>query len=633
MKFNLPFANKFLKKIDQQEVVQYALQLQEEMNKPPEGEKTAYSSTSYQSFGGILYNPDKLTMLDYQEMRIDGQINLGLQFCKLPILALDYTVECKDKKIADAVYTEIKRIYRDMVDKMLRALDYGYSVMEKVWGYQKETGLWGYKKLKDPDITTIELKTDGKGNFNGFKQVSPATVDIEAEKAFVFTHRLENGNLYGISRTKSAYPYYYASKIMLLFANRYMERNADPFKIIRYPKDNNIDKNVHPNLDRALALIEQVKGGSGIALPSDLDKEKDKYLWEITYVEDNQRNAQYINYMNFLNTMKLRSVIVPERTVSQDNSTGSYGMAEAHTKLFLLSEEGLIADIEDCINRYLIPQFVKYNFGDTAPKASLKIASIQDKHRTFLEDIIKEIIRNPNIIISDIIDVDRLRQELSLPAPKEEGAAGATGATAEHNHKHSRKINLDNSKFWRQPTKFEDKIDLEEIDDTLNKIEDGARKETTEILGWIKESAIRYLTGVLDDKNINSINNFKVKYRNDYGKIFKTYEREAYNKGVKSIVDEFKAKVKDWTLPQEEIQWLNSKADTISWKHLDDLEYRIIQACLSGLSNQKTAQTILMEVRDVFTKFINNDLEKAITTEFTTAFNKGRSYVAQLLVE
>jgi hypothetical protein len=626
----LPFIDKFLSLADKQAVLNFAEKIKKETT-PDTSEKTMYATNGgYQSLGGLIYNPDLIPIDTYQKMRIDGQINMGLQFIKLPIIALDSSIDCEDEDIEDAVYNEIKRIYRDTTDKMLRAVDYGFSAIEKVWEYQKDTGLWGYKKLKDPDISTITLKVDEMGNFMGFRQTTPRQVDIDPEKAFVFTHRLEHGNLYGIPRTKPAYPYYFAGELMLLFTNRYMERSGDPFKMGRYPPDPKRSDGLHPSLDAMTALGTQIKGGSFIALPNTRDV-NGNYVYDIEIKEDSKRTEpMFVDYQNFLNAMKLRSIIIPERSATQDTSTGSYGMSETHSELFFIAEDGLVADVADYYNRYLIPQYVRFNFGENAPKATLNISSIQKKTRAFLEDIIKEIIRKPDTNPDTIIDVNKLRQELGLPEPKKEEPA-IPPSQAEHSHRHN--IQLDNNKFWRKPTEFEEKIDFEAIDDILNDIEDKVRKDATEVIGWIKESAIRYLEPALNDKNIPSINNYVAKYKNDYGKVFKDNMQEAYNKGIDSIIKEFKVKVKDKTLPREELQTINAKADTISWQHLNTIEYRTIQASLSGLDNQKTAQTIILDIRDVFSKFISGDLEKAIKTEFTTALNRGRSYIAGLLAK
>ena len=91
--------------------------------------------------------------------------------------------------------------------------------------------------------------------------------------------------------------------------------------------------------------------------------------------------------------MKLRAVLVPERVLTQDRAAGTQAMARVHTDTFLRSEELLLADLVDHVNRFLVPQVVAYNFGPDAPPAEVKTAALSAEHETYLKRIVAEALK------------------------------------------------------------------------------------------------------------------------------------------------------------------------------------------------------------------------------------------------
>jgi hypothetical protein len=201
----------------------------------------------------------------------------------------------------------------------------------------------------------LELEVDDRGNFAGVSQRPGRRID--ADKAFLYTHRLEHGNLYGISRLRPAYSYWRTKEIIYLFLNRYLERKGNPPVVVKYP----------PRVT-----------------PSDTGPQADKNAK--ADLEDDPRVAMFLEYIGHLNKMILRSLFVPDKVFTQDGEIGSFALAKVHADIFLMSEEGLITDIEATVNEQVVKPLTDYNFGPDK-RSRVVIERFDEEDREILKNV------------------------------------------------------------------------------------------------------------------------------------------------------------------------------------------------------------------------------------------------------
>lgn len=385
---------------------------------------------------GRLTNPSELSLSILKVIRKDPIIQLGLKVIKLPIKSMKWWIECQDKNIAAFLEYAIKRVWKQMLNVILNAVDFGWSASEKIWEEQdiqvvrKENGedIVAYdgpafllKKLKDPDPSTIDILVDSNGDFNGIKQfgTSKGDVTVNPDKCFVMTNEKEYGNLYGKSLLRYAYDPWYWSTLMYQFLNRYFERRGTPPIKARAPKGKATlnTGEVRDNLEIAQTMAASLNNSSAVALPSNID-EKGNYIWDVEYMREDQRAEMFIEYIEHLNIMKLRALFVPERAVIQDTDMGARSVAQTHLNVFLMALEGLMEDIADHINKYLIPQLINYNFGPNTPPAYIKMRGLSDNVKNLLKQILIAIIKKGEAQIP--VDLIRALEDLGLPVKREE---------------------------------------------------------------------------------------------------------------------------------------------------------------------------------------------------------------------
>lgn len=399
--------------------------------RPSMSELVSHCDSYMTKIDGKVTNEDDISLNTYKLMRKDAQLQLGLKAIKYPIKGMRWWVVCQDKNIQAFVTFALKKVWTSIMNVMLNGLDFGWSASEKIWevkdiqverrdgedmvsAYKGQAVL--LKKLKDPDPAQVTILADDNGNFLGFEQTPNCggTVTVPAEKSFIFTNEKEFGNLYGKSLLRYSYDYWYWATLMYQFLNRYFERRGTPPVIARAPagRTNLSNGTIIDNLVLAQRAGESLTQSSVVALPSSLHEGEDVPKWNLEYLKDDQRADMFMSYIDHLNAMKLRGLFVPERMVVQDSEMGAKAVASTHLDVFLMGLEGLTRDVVDHINKYIVEQLVKYNFGENAPPAYIETSGLGKESKNLLKQIIISIIKKGGVVP---VDMMKALEELNIP--------------------------------------------------------------------------------------------------------------------------------------------------------------------------------------------------------------------------
>jgi hypothetical protein len=351
------------------------------------------------------FRPGAVTHAARKRMRRDGQIALGLAAIKAPLMDVSWCVECADAAVAAVVEAVLAPVWREVMRSSLNAVDFGFQAHEKVWAIRPLTATDRdgrrhtlpqaavLQAVRDLDPEYVTMLADETGRFAGFRYGGASEgVVVPAEKAYVVSFGKEWGDLYGTSRLDAAYEPWYWASVMYLFCNRYFERKADPAIVATGPAEERVDAHgvATPALEHLNRLAANLRGGGTVTLPYEPDEATGRNRWAVEYLLDDKRADQFLEYLNHLQALKLRSVLVPERVLTQDAATGTQAMARTHTDTFLRMEETLLADLADHVNQFLAPQVVRYNFGPDAPPATVRLGPIADGQEEYLRRIVAE---------------------------------------------------------------------------------------------------------------------------------------------------------------------------------------------------------------------------------------------------
>ena len=347
---------------------------------------------------GLVYNPETISLSNFIEMEDDAQIKAVLTIVKAPITNVTWSISSDDPDIAKFCYANLVQVWGNFIRNVLNAINFGFQGFEKVF-IEKDSS-WMYDEFLDLYPPSVTLKKDlTNSKFAGIEQqTSKEKVQIPPEKSFVFSIDKRFGNLYGRSRLRSAYMYWFIDKYTYDFENMFYERYAMPIVEGKAPRGKTqtggdvTNPSMQDNLQLLLDKIKALRNASAIVIPSDVDPVTKAEAWSVKFLEAQRRGGDFTQRHNHLDMMKARAIFAPELVFSSPYAGSSYALAREHATIFLGAEEALIFDIKTHIDKYILPQLVRYNFGVNAPRAEWVFESISTETKNMVRDLVMSMV-------------------------------------------------------------------------------------------------------------------------------------------------------------------------------------------------------------------------------------------------
>lgn len=343
---------------------------------------------------GTKYRSDKISISTYRKMRDNYQISACLNVIAFMLQKLDWYVDADEstEEVKKVVETSIGNVWTQLMRGVTKSVWSGYSPMTKVFSLDGKYIV--LKKIRDLAPETCTIRTDPKGNFDGFDQYKGQSVEekIDPKYAFWVAFQMEDGDLYGNSMLKSAYKPWYYQELVHLFANRYYERFGEP--VVKGMAPNEIIEDKDGTKREAMATIqalgESLKSNSVITIPSETD-DKGNLLYDIKYLESQMRGVDFDTYLKRLDMEMARAIFIPDLMFGSGR-VGSYELGREQKATFITGLMGIADDIFGYIQNYIVRQIVYLNFGETsvAPKLKYMPLSIvnQDTYATIVQSLI-----------------------------------------------------------------------------------------------------------------------------------------------------------------------------------------------------------------------------------------------------
>ena len=383
----------------------------------------AGGSRSFAMAGNETYNPDTITIPTYRKMTFDAQLRAGLTVLKIPVQTAKWYIQTDDQEITDFIEANLKEWWDLFLVTLLTGINYGFSAFEKRW--VEEGGAYKYKHPLElyPDSITI-LQNEKTGDFEGLKQRQSYSEDdmvtIPENKSFIFTNEKGEsfGNLYGISRLKAAYQFWYSARYNYDFANNFFETFSSPFVIGYAPKGSQDIRNDAGaktgeinNIDSMMEIIKNLRMRTAAALPWSPDQR-----WKVELLEAQRTGANFVEYIRYLDLMKIRAIFVPDLVFGHGGERGSYALGKVHYRIFLKAVGGILSSIKFHVEKYLLPQLVEYNFANYDGPVEWMYEPPSKEDRELLETIFKDLVKDGRISP----DNEELAERLGIPLAEEE---------------------------------------------------------------------------------------------------------------------------------------------------------------------------------------------------------------------
>lgn len=463
------------------------------------------------------YNPSSLVgrkgLNVFDKMRVDDQVKAALFLKKMAVLASGWEVispKGRDNSWEPTLFIReqlegLEGSLEDSLTEIMTALDYGFSVSEKVFVSLTEgdfVGKLGLQAIKSRLPHSFNFDTDPYGNLvpDGLLQDTvTGEIRLPPEKFIIYTYQKEFGNFYGKSDLEAAYRPFWLKNNTYKWLAMLLERFGIPPVFALYNP-----KNLTPaQIDKLVTVLGRIQAATSGALPR---ADKDSLEMWTPEIAGNT-NRVFIPALNMFNLDIARAILMPGLLgLTTDAEEGSFARAAIHFDVFLLMVNRLRSQLTKTIMMdQVIRPLIRLNFGNIelplfrflplTDALRLEILdrwiSLVDKgvveKRVDDEDVIRNMVQMPSTSDSAVIEVEKVEE-----SPPEETLEGLTQALnfnglteylEEHPHTHDHAMT-------RSPNEFEKKIDFKALEGRLDNLEDQAKALMIPIITDMRDTFI-----------------------------------------------------------------------------------------------------------------------------------------------
>lgn len=440
-------------------------------NRRPTTRSSTDQWVNWSTMADVLGQPFDMTRIPLsklEQMQRDPILSFGLMFIKVPLVRAPWYIKSTDAKRAAFVDNCLRRIYGRFILSYTNCFSFGFSAMVKRFEYENPD--WVYVDRADPeqpelpvwDSKSVEALVwkpylalnpksvtphwSAKGDFAGIdfapgqgvgafgtsgmplnefgSSASSRAADIPLDWALWATNEKDSvyGSLWGYPRLGYAFRYWWSYWYKFGLADRAFEKWADPPIIVYHPSEKayDDDENIVDYAAEALAFAEKLRSGANGTLPSEAhsnltdDRLTNTRKWEAIQLESKTNFDALDTTFKYLDVLKLRSMMIPEQSLTEgQGGSSSRNVAEEFGDIFQESQAVVMSEIDDLINRYMIPQLLEANFGPGGPKCE-KVTTGFDKSDIEIMRTIVGAIANKNGGVPEV-DVREMLSQLGVP--------------------------------------------------------------------------------------------------------------------------------------------------------------------------------------------------------------------------
>lgn len=388
---------------------------------PPLGEISNADPYSFYGGRGGIYNPSELISVKgyyvIDQMRKDDQVKAALAFKKQSVLAAGWHIvppEGKPKDWAPKVEVE-KALYNceggfsRSLKEVMSALDYGFSVSEKVW--EVVEGKARLKKLATRKPYDLTMISDPHGNLTSVEQQGKA---LPLDKLVIYSYDSEFSNHYGRSDLEAAYRAWWTKNNAYKWMAMMLERLGIPPIFALY----NSSVYTSDQQTKLHDILKSMQAATVGAIPRPDAKDLEMWAPELA----GQVSTVFLPAMEFFNKDISRALLMPGLIgMTQDDKQGSLARSQVHFDVFMLVLEDIRGQLSELVNERVIDDILAFNVTEQLEeddKPSFEFMPLTDNVRL-------EILAQWNALVAGGVaqpqdsDEVHIRSMLKFPPPDE----------------------------------------------------------------------------------------------------------------------------------------------------------------------------------------------------------------------
>ena len=599
------------------------------------------------------YNPDDLVQKTndysiYEDMMDDDQIDVCLQIKRDLVVGSgwDIVAEVSDgsqdeikKDILKALNEDCEVPVDDMIEEILSAYSYGFSLSEKLFKY-RDDGSITIRNIKTRHPSSWEIHTDQKGNVEKYIQHGPKG-DIQADPKSVmhYVNARRFGNPYGRSDLRSAYNAWFVKRQVIRWYAIFLEKAASPTPIAKY--DKNAPAAAVTEIHNS---IKSLQTKTAMTIPKEV---------EIEFLESKSNGEAYIKGINIFNMFIGRALMIPDLLGFQGSETGggSYALGKDQFELLFKHIMRRRSTIERMFNREMVWPMVVHNHGfvENYPKFKLRPISetqIIEAAKLWLECVKgktykasdEEINHFRGIVKFPQGDVDR---EAPLVAPEEEkepeeeiepGKEKPAKEEAPAKEEPAKEVEEKGKQFTSKtykklPGNYDKKVDYEAIKASMERFKGRVVDESLPVVRRLFEDLYEQIKAkkILQTQDAGKLEDLKLKSPRELNLLLKRALRDGFKEGKVTGQRELLKGVFRTPLPDDKfLEFLDNE----TFQYIGDWSYNVTKktrgALLEAIRDGKPLSSVvdLLDTEGQADAMVS--IERFARTKFTDVMNRGR---------
>lgn len=580
------------------------------------------------SDGTTQYNPSVLVTRQglqvFDKMRQDDQVKAALAFKKHALLSSGWEVvspkgQSEDWEVRMFVVDMLKSLDGTLYEALyaiLSALDYGYSVTEKI--FVEEENRLALKRLKTCKPHSFEFISDEYGNltelrqsktFSGyaFGQGQPLPMD----KFILFSNQKEFGNHYGISDLEAAYRPWLIKDNSYKWLSMALERRGIPALFALYDAGK-----YHPAIIRDLKDVLTNLQASTVGVIPRTEKDSLEFYEPKTIADT--KNI-FTDCINMFNNDISRALLMPGLLgVTSDGAEGSYARSKVHFDVFIMLVNFLRQRLEDGVMfEQVIRPLVDLNFPGVRDYPIFRFLPISEDNQL---DLLDKWVELTKVGAVGMTKEDEAHVRQIVKFPERQGVAAQTLKTKEY------------AMEFAAP-------DFKVIEEGLDEIEAWSGAALILLLKEARDALIKFVERNAD--NLPTLTqDIKLKGMGEVQSVIGEMLRRGYDLGYRAVKSEISGReeMQGAFTPTEALKYLNQKKLWVSGVLKDDVLNEVRAVLFNAVKTGELQAETRLKLYGVFEQYVGMEgvlkepeklitpyrLETIIRTNVTESLNHGR---------
>lgn len=390
------------------------------------------------------YSPESVAPWTVKLIRKDPDVALGLAAVKSAFVGIEYRLKGGSPLSRAFLRKTVLEspLFPRLLRSILNAFDFGWQSHELVWGIEDVVldvdGVGGedpktlarryvLSKLLDLDPERVSgLALNEAGDLDHV--LVDGLLKIPAEKVLHVVHEGEWGDPWGSMVVGKAYnPWYWENFLNLYAMHFFGTKSNPPLKgtgpwSSRYTEGEAREDQEGTN---TLAVLGEqamnLREGGFAGLPWEPD-EHGNNQWSLEELATTDRTESFLSAIRHMKASKLRAVLVPDKVASQDETPGSYALADVRIEVFFGVLESIKRSLVLASLDKLSALLIRYNFGASAPVPRWDASELSRQKQGLLAEIVKKVLELPVTLEngkvvagSDLIRIREALEALNVP--------------------------------------------------------------------------------------------------------------------------------------------------------------------------------------------------------------------------